>query len=225
MRPQIPTPCLCLVTDLSLCNGDPKLLVGRVAGAVAGGVDLVQLREKSMPSGRLLELALKLRQATLGSALLFVNDRVDVAVACEADGVQLGESAMPISSARKVAGDGTMLIGRSVHTLDEAKLAEEQGADLLVVGSIFPTGSHPAAEVGGTQLLSGITAAARIPVLGIGGIDAGNVAEVIGAGAHGAAVIRAILGSENPEQAARQIKGAMSGAWEQREFSATTRQA
>ena len=224
MRAQIPKPCLCLVTDLLLCSGDPDMLVERVAGAVAGGVDLVQLREKGLASGKLLDLALKLREATFGSALLFVNARVDVAVACEADGVQLGESAMPVASARKLIEDG-MLIGRSVHTLDRATQAVEQGADFLVAGSIFRTGSHPVADVVGTQLLSGITGAVRIPVLGIGGIDASNVAEVIGSGAHGAAVISAILGSNDPEQAARDMKRAMQQEWEQRNLSPSAREA
>ena len=224
MRPQIPIPCLCLVTDLLLSDGDTEALVERVAGAVAGGVDLVQLREKDLSRDRLLELAQKLREVTLGSVLLFVNDKVDVAVACGADGVQLGEAAMPVSSARKLAGDG-MLVGRSVHSLNGATLAEEQGADLLVVGSIFPTGSHPTAEVVGTQPLASIAGAVRVPLLGIGGIDAGNVAEVIGAGAQGVAAIRAILGAEDPEQAARDTKGAMRQAWEQHRLSAGARQA
>ena len=104
MATRIPIPCLCLVTDRRLCNSDPEELERRVAGAVRGGVNMVQLREKDLTGGRLLELALRLRKATNGSALLFVNERADVALACGADGVQLGEEGLPPEAARKVAG-------------------------------------------------------------------------------------------------------------------------
>lgn len=212
MRHSLPIPCLCLTTDRRTWNSDFRVLEDRVARAVAGGVNLVQLREKDLASGDLLELALRLRMVTNGAALLFINDRVDVVLACGADGVQLGEDAMPVAAARGLAGDD-LLIGRSVHSLAGAVEAETQGADFLIAGTIFSTTSHPAAETAGTELLSRIAGASRLPFLGIGGINAGNTAGVIGAGAHGVAVISSILAAEDPEKAAREIWDAIDDAW------------
>ena len=212
MRPSLPLPCLCLATDRRICNSDFRDLEDRVARAAAGGVNLVQLREKDLAGGELLELALRIRKATHSSALLFINDRIDVAMACGADGVQLGEDAIPVSAARKLTGD-TVLIGRSVHSLEGAVEAEAQGADFLIAGTIFSTASHPATETAGTDLLSRIAGASRLPFLGIGGINADNAVKVIGAGAHGVAVVSSILASEDPQQAAREIKEAIDSAW------------
>ena len=173
---------------------------------------MVQLREKDMPGGELLDIAERLRVVTEGSALLFINERVDVAVACGADGVQLGEQGMSVEAARKVVGEG-FLIGRSVHSLDGALAAESAGVDLLMAGAMFATASHTEVEPGGPRLLSRIVDVTAVPVLGIGGISAANVAQVIGRGATGAAVIRAILSAEDPYRATRQMKEAIGAAW------------
>ena len=212
MKPTIPIPCLGLVTDRRLCHSDTRALEDVVVGAVKGGVNLVQLREKDLPGGELLNLAKRLRKVTAGSASLFINDRVDIAIACGADGVQLGEKAMPVEAARKVAGDG-LLIGRSVHSLEGAVEAEAEGADFLLVGSIFPTSSHGGGEPTGPQLLPRIADRTGIPLAGIGGITATNLREVIAAGAAGVQVIRAILDAEDPEQAAAELKAALDSAW------------
>ncbi len=212
MRRPIPAPCLCLVTDRRLCSGDFGELERRVEAAVKGGVGLVHLREKDLPAGRLLEVAERLRAATKGAALLFVNDRVDAAMACGADGVQLGEEGMPAGAARAVAGEG-LLIGRSVHDVEGAIAAEAQGADFLLVGTVFPTGSHAGVEPEGLQLLSRVAGRTALPFAGIGGIKAANVGAIIGAGASGAAVISAILGAADPERAARELKEAMEAEW------------
>ena len=212
MKSPIPIPSLCLVTDRRLCGSDPRELEERVVRAVRGGVNLVQLRDKDLPGGQLLALAERLRKVTQSSALLFVNERVDVALACGADGVQLGEEGMPVEAARKLARDG-LLIGRSVHSLGGALAAESQGADLLVAGAIFPTGSHPQSKPSGPHLLAEILQQVRLPLLGIGGIDETNVGEVMGAGASGAAVINAILSSKDPERTARGLKCAMETGW------------
>ena len=218
----IPIPCLCLVTDRRLCNSDLEELERRVVDAVKGGVNLVQLREKDLPGGQLLELAGRLRKATDGSALLFINERVDVALACGADGVQLGEDGLPLGAARKVAGEN-LIIGRSVHSMESAIAAEDEGAGFLVVGAIFPTDTHPGAEPEGPQLLSRIMGKVGIPFAGIGGISAANVDKVIGAGASGAAVISTILAAEDTEQAARGLKSAIDTAWSHRSMSVTCR--
>lgn len=180
--------------------------------AIRGGANVVQLREKEMPSGLLLEVALRLRELTRGRALLFVNDRVDVALACDADGVQLGEKAMPLHTARQLTRD-KMLLGRSVHDLEGVIAASGQGADLLIVGSIFPTSSHPNEASIGTDTLRKIGQNVSIPVLGIGGIAENNIGKVVRAGAHGAAVVRAIMSSSNPESATNKLSKALNFAW------------
>ena len=206
----LPNPALCLVTDRRVCP--PDELPGRVAAAVAGGVDIVQLRDKEEAGGALLELAAALRGVTRKSAILLVNERADVATACGADGVQLGEAAMPTASARPILPEGS-IIGRSVHSVEGATQAEASGADFLLVGTMFATRSHPGEEPSGPDLLARIrTACGGIPLLAIGGITADNVAQVMQAGADGVAVITAILASPDPERAASEIKSAMRDA-------------
>ena len=210
MPATLPYPCLCLVTDRAVCP--PDELAQRVAAAVAGGVDLVQLRDKEAPGGVLLEQAVDLREVVQGRVLLLVNERADVALAACADGVQLGEMALPIDEARAILGPGAV-IGRSVHSVPGALHAAVSGADFLLVGAMFATRSHPGEEPSGPGLLTRIASAGvAIPMLGIGGITADNVADVMAAGAHGAAVITGILASDDPETAARRLKSAMLDA-------------
>lgn len=207
---EVPLPCLCLVTDRHRCEG--RRLEAVVEAAVCGGVNLIQLREKDLAAGKLLALARRLRDLTKGRALLFVNDRIDVALACEADGVQLGEEGLPLEVARDIAR-GRLLLGRSVHSVEGAVAAEVGGADLLVVGAIFPTGSHPGVAAAGVELLDRIRRRVGIPVLAIGGVKAQTVKLVIGAGASGAAVITAITQSPDPKRAAEEIMAQMRAAW------------
>ena len=209
--PSLPLPCLCLVTDRSLCNGDQ--LVERVAAAVSGGVDLVQLREKDLPGGELMELARKLRTVTAGKALLVINDRLDVALAAGADGLHLPEGSISVRDARRVA-PAHLLVGRSVHSPDEALLASREEAHYLVLGTIFPTTSKPGTETGGLARIRATASLVETPVLAIGGVDSRNVASVVEAGAQGAAVISAILAAPDPEQATRYLKRALLTAWE-----------
>ncbi len=189
------------MTDRRQCND--RLLEDVVSQAVEGGVNLVQLREKDLPAKHLLVLAKRLRETTRGKALLFINDRVDIALACGADGVQLGEDGMPVEAARRIA-EG-LLLGRSVHSVDGALKAQADGADILVVGTIFPTGSHPGVETAGVGLLEQLRGQVEIPYLAIGGVTVENVDSVIEAGAAGAAVITAISKNTDPEQASREL--------------------
>lgn len=182
-------------------------MVEVVEAAVRGGADMVQVREKDLPARELLEVAGTLMEAVGNRTLLFVNDRIDVAVAAEADGVQLGEDALPVEVVQEVAPDS--LVGRSVHSVDGAVEAESAGADLLIAGTVFATGSHPAGAPQGVDLLRRIGQRVGLPVLGIGGINAENAGSVIEAGASGAAVVTAISESPDPEAAARAIKEAM----------------
>lgn len=205
---RFPCPSLCLVTDRLRCNGRSVEYV--VDAAIEGGANIVQLREKDLPAAELYSLALRVKDIVGNRALLFVNDRMDVAVAAGVDGVQLGESALPVEAARRVAG-GNFLLGRSVHSVSGAMEAEAQGADILMLGTIFPTASHPGVRIGGAELIREVASAISIPFLGIGGIDASNAKQVVKAGAAGVAVISAISTAQDPALAAGDLCSAMSG--------------
>ena len=217
--PAVPElPCLCLVADTSVVSRDE--LVPRVSEAVAGGVGLVQLRAKELPGGQMLSLAEELKLAVGGQALLLVNERVDIAIAAGADGVQLGEEALPVATTRRLL-PGNALIGRSVHSVDGAVDAITDGADFLVVGTMFATGSHPGAVPAGPGLMRDVSrflslSKGSLPLIGIGGITAGNLREVVSAGASGVAVIRSILSAPDPQAAAAELKLALHEAWQSR---------
>ena len=144
---------------------------------------------------------------------MIVNDRADVALAAGADGVQLGESALPPAVARRIMGPNC-LIGRSVHSLEGAAAAQAEGADFLVVGAMFPTTTHPGVSPAGPGLLRDISrlmdaSEEAIPLFGIGGITEHNAEEVMRAGATGVAVITSILASADAGLAAARLKRAM----------------
>ncbi len=208
MPPVLPYPALCFVTDRRQTGGRP--LDEMVALALCGGANMVQLREKDLPSGKLLDTALTLRRLTKGRALLFINDRVDVAVASGADGVQLGEDAMSVAAARKV-GPG-LLVSRSVHDVDGAVRAQEGGADMLVAGTIFPSESHPGAPAAGVELLKRLRSAVSVPYIAIGGVTEENAPSAMAAGASGVAVIGAIARSQDPQRAARGLAASIANA-------------
>jgi thiamine-phosphate pyrophosphorylase len=206
-------PTLCLVTDRQRCGESP--LEDVVEQAIKGGVNLIQLREKDLPTGELLALAMRIREVTRGRALLVINDRLDVAQAAGADGVHLPENGLPVAIARWLLGQHT-LIGRSVHSEEAAVEAEQAGADYVQLGTIYATESKPDAKPAGTDLVRKVSAAVAMPILAVGGVRAENAAEVIEAGASGASVISAIQGADDPQAAARQLVEAMSEAWKKR---------
>jgi thiamine-phosphate pyrophosphorylase len=189
------------------------LLEEKVAAAVSGGVDMVQLREKDLPAGELLQLARKLRSITDGKALLIINDRFDVALAAEADGLHLPEDSIAVEDARRVV-PSQLLVSKALHDSAGASLAATEGADCLVLGTIFQTSSKPGVRTGGLDLIAAVTRLTDTPVLAIGGIDPSNAASVMRAGAKGIAVITAILGAPDPEKAARELKQSMTAAAE-----------
>jgi len=209
----LPLPLLCLVTDRALC-GD-RSLVEVVGEAIAGGVNVVQLREKGLPAGELLTLARQLREVTAGRALLFVNDRLDVALAAGADGVHLPEAGLPVREARALGVEG-LLIGRSVHGVEAGAQAAGDGADLIQLGAIYPTASHPGGTPVGVEALSRLASRVEVPVVGIGGITVSGAREAMAAGAAGVAVIRAILAAPDPRRAARELWEAVVAGWEAR---------
>ncbi len=209
MPAAVPRPVLCLVTRP--VDGEGRSLVETVEQAVGGGATMVQLRDKDMPAFDMCALAIELSRAIDGRALLFVNDRIDVALACGADGVQLGERGPATRRAKEKAGR-RLLIGRSVHSAAGAAEAASAGADLLVLGTIFPTASHPEGPFGGKGLVSETAGKVSIPVVAIGGVEAGNAGAVMNAGASGVAVISAIMDSPDPKTAAAQLSKAIGAS-------------
>ena len=175
--------------------------------AIAGGADAIQLRDKSCSCRELIRIGRILRTITRrGPTLLIINDRLDVALACGADGVHLGQADMRTDVARQIAPPG-FIIGVSVSTVDEAVRAEREGADYVALSPTFSTGSKPDAGPGhGLEILREIRWNVSVPVIAIGGIDRHNAGEVIAAGADGVAVISAVVGAADITAAARDLK-------------------
>lgn len=200
---------LYLVTDRQQTQG--RLLPDVVREAVQAGVPAVQLRERGLEARELLGLATTLRAITRqAGALLLINDRLDVALACGADGVHLPQDGIPPREARHLLGPDR-LIGVSTHSLAEARRAEAGGADFIVLGPIYATPSKLSyGPPRGLEVLRVVTEQVRLPVLAIGGIKAGNVAEVLGAGAAGVALISAIIAATDVPAAARALRQALA---------------
>ncbi|MFO7741506.1 MAG: thiamine phosphate synthase [Anaerolineae bacterium] len=186
--------------------GTSQPLTAVVQAAVAGGATAVQLRAKSATTREMIQLGQALHAITRQAGVpLIVNDRVDVALALDAEGVHVGQDDMPAPLARDLIGPHRIL-GVSAGTVEEARRAEEDGADYLGVGDVYGTPSKPDAGVPiGVEGIEEIAGAVSIPVVGIGGVTAENAAAVIAAGAAGVAVISAVVGAPDPEAAARRL--------------------
>ncbi len=162
---------------------------------------MVQLREKDLSARDLFELGTRVQNAIAGRAKLILNDRVDIALALNADGVQLPEDRFSVADARRIIGPN-LLIGRSVHSVSGAVEAQSDGADFLIAGTIFPSPSHPYGPTQGVDFLRALCREVPVPILAIGGVTTQNVAEVMEAGCSGVAVISAISEAEDPGAAA-----------------------
>jgi thiamine-phosphate pyrophosphorylase len=187
---------------------DPRPdLAARVAAAVRGGVDIVQLRDKRVSWEELLPLALELKEiCERADALFTVNDDVELARLSGAHGVHLGQEDEPTANARGVLGPGIM-VGRSVSSVEEAREAVREGADYLGVGTIYATPTKPEEEAAGPALVREISGAEiPVPWFAIGGITLETAREVAEAGAPGFAVVRAVLDAEDPAAAARVLR-------------------
>jgi len=205
---------LYLVTDRGLSCGRTTLEI--VTDAVSGGVTCVQLREKKASTREFIREALTLIEYLRSVTVpLIINDRLDVALAVEADGVHLGRKDMPLAMARAIVED-RMVIGISVESLEDAVAAEAGGADYLGVSPIYQTPTKtdtaPALGVAGLRI---IRQAVNLPLVGIGGLHQGNAAEIIRNGADGVAVVSAIVAAQDPMQAARGLKGVIAKARQQ----------
>ncbi len=196
---------LYVVTDSELSKGRTDSEVARLA--YEGGADVVQLRMKDAGGREMLAQAKEIAEIAMDMARVFiVNDRVDVAMASGADGVHLGQSDMPVEDARRLMGDDA-IIGISVQTVEQAIAAVEGGADYLGVGSIFRTSTKADAVQGlGLGAIFEIKQAVDVPIVAIGGINRGNIQDVIRAGATSAAVVSAVVAQDDPAAAAHELR-------------------
>jgi thiamine-phosphate pyrophosphorylase len=175
--------------------------------ALRGGVDVVQLRDKDLSDDELVRAAEPFRRACAAHEALFVlNDRPELVAATGADGVHVGQSDASVADARAAIGDDR-IVGLSVEV--EAQLDAIEGADYLGVGTVFATPTKTNSVAGGLELVRAAAARVTIPWFAIGGVDLGNVAEVVAAGAPGVAVVRAIRDADDPEAAARALRAAL----------------
>lgn len=197
---------LYVITDERLGRGRSHLQIAEAA--IRGGADVVQLREKTASSRRLYDIALQLRRLTREAEVPFVvNDRLDVALAVDADGVHIGREDLPVSVARRILGPGRIL-GVSADTVEEAVAAEKDGADYLGVGPVFEARGTKAdaGEPLGLGLIARIRRECRLPIVAIGGIHVENARSVRDAGANAAAVISAVASADDVAEAARLLK-------------------
>jgi len=178
--------------------------------AIKGGADTIQFRQKTGTTLEMIEICREMKRLCEDADVTFiVNDRVDVAIASEADGVHLGQDDFPIPLARKLLGE-TRIIGGSAVTLEEAQECFSEGADYIGFGPVYPTTSKDdAGPVTGISLLQEVVKAISIPIIAIGGVTGENTPEVIQTGALGIAVISAVCCQENPEQATRELSQAL----------------
>ena len=201
---------LYLITDRA---ATPRPLADVVEECLVAGLRAVQLREKDLPAWELLGLAETLRQSTRRhAATLLVNDRLDVALAVGADGVQRTEHSLPVASLRALAAP-PFLIGASVHSVADAEAAEAAGADFIVFGPVYDTASKRRyGPPQGLEALGRVTASVRRPVIAVGGVTPARVRECVSAGAAGVAVIGAIMTAERPAEQVKAFLDALGSA-------------
>ena len=198
---------LYVITDPGAQRGRGHVEV--LSEAIRGGASLVQLRDKSATDAELIETGKVLREiCNRYGALLIVNDRVNVAKAIGADGLHLGQDDLSMTDARHEMGEEG-LIGVSTHHLEQALSAEDAGADYIGVGPIFRTPTKPGYPPVGIEFIRKVSQEIQIPFFAIGGIDLSNVEEVLAAGAHSVAVVRAVVAQKDIFDATQQFKKAL----------------
>ena len=193
---------LYLVTDKS---DDVEKFLNTIEEAIKGGVSVVQIREKTKDTLDFYNLALKVKEITTKYDVpLIINDRVDVALAIDADGVHVGQSDMPCDVTRKLVGPDK-IVGISAATIDEAEKAEKDGADYIGTGAVFPTATKDDAPKITKKDLKEIVDSINIPVVAIGGINHDNAGELIDTGIAGLSVVSAIMSSDNPKKSSEEL--------------------
>jgi thiamine-phosphate pyrophosphorylase len=196
---------LCVITDTSVQNRYTHTELTEMAAR--GRADMIQFREKNISTSGMIDTACEMRRICRKFGVKFiVNDRTDIAMVSDADGVHLGQTDISAKDARTLLGKSA-IIGRTAHSLKEAKQAERDGADYVGFGQIFRTSSKPKTDSPkGIEELRKVCRLVNIPVFAIGGIDISNARSVIDAGAHGIAVIGAVVKSNHPYSAVKQLK-------------------
>lgn len=191
-------------------EGDPDTTIAVAGRALQGGASAILVRRPSEAARGVFELTRRLRPLTRSlDRLLIVSDRLDVALAAAADGVHLGARSLPTTAARRLLQPG-MLLGRSVHNLDEAGQAEGEGADYLFLGPVFCTKTHPGRDALGLDTYKEAVLRTKIPILAIGGVTGENVRLIAQAGGRGAAAIRAFYHTRDAAEAARAFRAAFA---------------
>ena len=181
-------------------------LYEQVEAALKGGATCIQLREKDLDTEAFAAEAMEIAPLCRRYGVpLFINDNVEVAIRCHADGIHVGQEDMQAKAVRRLVGDG-MMIGVSAHTVEEALEAERNGADCLGVGAMFSTSTKTDVSVLGVDTLREICRAVQIPVVAIGGINAGNILRLSGTGVDGVALVSAIFGAEDIESTCRKLR-------------------
>lgn len=181
-------------------------LYEQVESALKGGATCVQLREKNLDEELFLEEAIKIKSLCKKYGIPFlVNDNVDIAIKCEADGVHVGQEDTAVSKVRKLVGD-KMIIGVSVQNINEALESIKNGADYLGVGAMFSTSTKLDANVIPFENLKSVCNAVNIPVVAIGGIGKNNIMKLAGSGVNGVALVSAIFGAKNIEEECRELR-------------------
>lgn len=198
------------VTDRAwLKNGDT--LYTQVERALKGGVTCVQLREKDLPENEFLKEAIEIRELCRKYSVPFIiNDNIDIAVKCNADGVHVGQSDMSARRVREIIGN-KMILGVSAQTIEQAISAEKDGADYLGTGAVFSTSTKLNANRVSFDTLKQITKSVNIPVIAIGGINEDNILSLKGSGICGVAVVSAIFASEDIEEASKRLYNLSKG--------------
>ncbi len=192
------------VTDRSWLRG--QTVIEQAEAAIRGGATCVQLREKELDEGDFLREAMEMKELCRQYGVpLFINDNVEIAVACGADGIHIGQHDEPAAEVRKRIGPG-MMLGVSAQTVEQALKAQTDGADCLGVGAVFSTGTKKDADDVDHKTLKAICNAVDIPVVAIGGINRNNISMLAGSGIDGVAVVSAIFAAEDIEEAARELR-------------------
>ncbi len=188
---------------------NPEGYLEKIEGAYRGGADIVQLRSKYLSDKEFYELGLKARTlADRFKKLLFVNDRLDLAMAIHADGIHLGQNDLPLSTLRRLLERSgiKMWVGKSTHSLEQGLQASQEKPDYLAVGPVFETPTKPDYHPVGLQYVQEAAQKIKLPIVAIGGIDESNLTQVLKAGARRIAVVRAIFSAKNPYQATQTLK-------------------
>lgn len=207
-RPLLNGAKLYVIVDGAVCGDRDPVAIAREAQA--GGADIIQWRAKRWTAKARWETGRAIADALRPTRTLFiVNDHLDLALALEADGVHLGQEDLPVAVARRLAGPA-LVVGVSTHSLAQAQTAEQQGADYVGIGPVFPTPTKPEYASLGPGVVAAVAAAVRVPWVAIGGIDQVNLPLVLSAGATRVAVVRAVAGAPDVRHAAQAFKAMLA---------------